>query len=130
MGDSRTIGDYPECSLGSREAENGDFTKDVSYLMDTGSASALKNRREKKIQGRRSKAARNENDHLDDDREACSGTEEGLNTRRIKDESDMEVTDGKTARASKGSRRRSRQLFSRGILLFSFSILGHIFVVS
>jgi len=119
MADSKIIGvmdvDYPEGSLGSREAENGDFTKDVGYLMDAGCASTHETQhKEKKLQGRRSKAAQNENDHFDDDREACSGTEEGLTVRKFKDESDMELIDGKTAR-SKGSRRRSRQLFSCGI---------------
>lgn len=125
MADSKTIGgfdvDYPEGSLGSREAENGDFTKDVGYLMDTGCASTYEtHQKEKLFQGKRSKVARNENDQFDDDREACSGTEEGLNIRKIKDDSDMEVADGKSVRTSKGSRRRCRQLFSGGIHSFLF----------
>ncbi|XP_020256591.1 protein ALWAYS EARLY 2-like isoform X1 [Asparagus officinalis] len=115
MDDSRSIGgfdeDYPEVSLGSREAENGDFTKDLSYLMDTGCASTYEtHKKEKKLQGKQSKTARTKNDHFDDDKEACSGTEEGLNIRNAKDESEVELTDGKSAR--KSSRKRSRQLFS------------------
>ena len=104
--------DCLEGSLGSREAENGDFARDFveSHL------------RVKKYRGKRPKPGSMENDHYDDDREACSGTEEGLTVRKIKDEIDMEVTDGKSPCASKGSRKRSRQLFFGGMQSFFFSL--------
>ncbi|XP_010931795.1 protein ALWAYS EARLY 3 isoform X3 [Elaeis guineensis] len=106
-------GDCHEGSLGSREAENGDFARDATHLIENEGAAAVETRRKvKKLQGKRKKVpADMENDQLDDDREACSGTEEGINIRKIKDEIDGETTDGKTARGSKSSRKRSRQLF-------------------
>ncbi|XP_058107388.1 protein ALWAYS EARLY 2-like [Magnolia sinica] len=94
--------DCLEGSLGSREAENGDFAK------DTESAGAVGNKRKgKKFQGKKRKAQGIENNHFDDVREACSGTEEGLALKAVKDEVDVEVTDGK----AEGPRKRSRQLY-------------------
>ncbi|XP_038971852.1 protein ALWAYS EARLY 2-like isoform X5 [Phoenix dactylifera] len=106
-------GDCHEGSLGSREAENGDFVRDVTRLIENDGAAAVETRRKvKKLQEKRKKAAADmENDQLDDDREACSGTEEGINIRKVKDEIDGETMEGKTVRGSKSSRKRSRQLF-------------------
>ncbi|KAJ0985772.1 hypothetical protein J5N97_004128 [Dioscorea zingiberensis] len=103
-------GDGLEGSLESREAENADFGKDINYLIETEGAGTTEiHGKVKRVPGKASKE--NGSDQFDDEREACSGTEEGLNVRKVKDEKDIEATDGKYARASKGSRKRSRQLF-------------------
>lgn len=104
IGGSNIIGgqiydDHLEGSLGSREAENGEFFKDVSPSET----------QVKKSYGRRSKVV--EDDPFDDDKEACSGTEEGLNIRKAKNDTDIDVTAGKILRPSRGSKKRSRQLF-------------------
>ncbi|CAL9190453.1 protein ALWAYS EARLY 2-like [Musa acuminata AAA Group] len=99
--------DCHEASLGSREAENGVFARDVKE----GAGAVEAPKRMKKRQGKRQKTFDTENFQIDDDREACSGTEEGSSVRKIKDENDLEVRDNKAARGSNGSRKRSRQLF-------------------
>ncbi|XP_072981693.1 protein ALWAYS EARLY 3-like isoform X2 [Typha angustifolia] len=105
-----TDGYCPEGSVESREAENVDYARDISYLMDNDSAGPVESEQKlKRSQRKRTKEADRGNDEFDDDREACSGTEEGLTSRKVKDETDIEVTDGK--RGSKMSRKRSRQLF-------------------
>ncbi|KAJ6832829.1 protein ALWAYS EARLY 2-like isoform X2 [Iris pallida] len=117
VADSKTIDvqmdvDYLEGSLGSREAENGDFSRDASYMIDTYGASTLEiHQKTNKLHEKRPIAAGDDNDQFDDDREACSGTEEGSNMRKSKDERNMETTEGKIAKVSKSSRRNSRQLF-------------------
>lgn len=103
-------GDCHEASLGSREAENGDFAREDNE--GTGAVEAPK--RAKKHHGKKTRYCDAENLQFDDDREACSGTEEGSNIRKIKDEPEMEVRDSKSTRG--GSRKRSRQLFFGGLV--------------
>ncbi|KAM0938052.1 putative transcription factor MYB-HB-like family [Dioscorea sansibarensis] len=103
-------GDAMEGSLESREAENADFSKDINYLVETEGAGTTEIlEKVKRLPGKASKE--NGSAQLDDEREACSGTEEGLNIRKVKDEEDVEVADGKYAQVSRGSRKRSRQLY-------------------
>ncbi|TVU38319.1 hypothetical protein EJB05_11682 [Eragrostis curvula] len=112
MGSSKLHGfhldaDYPEGSLGSREAETGDYTKGASFFMtNEGSASGKPQKKVKKSQKRRKKAARKTGDQFEDDREACSGTEEGHSARKAMEESDMEALGWPST-----SNKRSRQLF-------------------
>ncbi|RRT70998.1 hypothetical protein B296_00035965 [Ensete ventricosum] len=110
--------DCHEASLGSREAENGVFARDVK----DGAGAVEAPKRMKKRQGKRTKTFDTENIQIDDDREACSGTEEGSSVRKIKDETDLEVRDNKAARGSIGSRKRSRQLFFGGLLQIVFAL--------
>ncbi|KAJ6837548.1 protein ALWAYS EARLY 2-like isoform X2 [Iris pallida] len=117
VADSRTIdvqmnADNLEGSLGSREAENGEFARDTSYMIDTYGARTLEiHQKTKKPHEKRPIAAGGDNDQFDDDREACSGTEEGSNLWKIKDERNMETAECKIAKVSKGSRKKSRELF-------------------
>lgn len=102
--------DYPEGSLGSREAETGDYPKDASYFMNNGgSASGKSKQKIKKSQRRKKKAAQKSDDQFEDDREACSGTEEGHSARKAKDESEVDAVG--TSWPSNKSNKRSRQLF-------------------
>uniref|UniRef100_A0A0A9EK81 Uncharacterized protein n=1 Tax=Arundo donax TaxID=35708 RepID=A0A0A9EK81_ARUDO len=117
MGSSKLHGfhldaDYPEGSLGSGEAETGDYTKRGSYLMTKeGSASDKSQKKVKRSQKRRKKAALKTGDQFEDDREACSGTEEGHSARKAKEESELEALGSKTEWPSSTSNQRSRQLF-------------------
>ncbi|CAL5005455.1 unnamed protein product [Urochloa decumbens] len=117
MGSSKLHGfqldaDYPEASLGSREAETGDYTKGASYLMTKkGSPSGKPQKKVKRAQKRRKKAARKTGDQFEYDREACSGTEEGHSGRKAKEEPELETLGRKTAWPSSTSNKRSRQLF-------------------
>ncbi|XP_062185503.1 protein ALWAYS EARLY 2-like isoform X3 [Phragmites australis] len=117
MGSSKLHGfqldaDYPEGSLGSREAETGDYTKGASYLVTKeGSASGKSQKKVKRSHKRRRKAARKTGDQFEDDREACSGTEEGHSARKAKEESELEALGSKTVWPSSMSSKRSRQLF-------------------
>ncbi|XP_015696072.1 protein ALWAYS EARLY 2 isoform X2 [Oryza brachyantha] len=116
MGSSKLHGfqvdvDFPEGSLGSREAETGDYPKYSSYLMNNeGSASGKSQQKVKRTQRKRKKAARKTDDRLEDDREACSGTEEGHSAKKAKDESEVNAV-GRKARWPKKSNKRNRQLF-------------------
>ncbi|KAG8064258.1 hypothetical protein GUJ93_ZPchr0004g39168 [Zizania palustris] len=65
----------------------------------------------KRTQRRRKKAARKTDDQLEDDREACSGTEEGHSARKTKDESEVNAHGSKVKWPSKKSNKRNRQLF-------------------
>uniref|UniRef100_M8BB98 Uncharacterized protein n=1 Tax=Aegilops tauschii TaxID=37682 RepID=M8BB98_AEGTA len=117
MGSSKMHGfqveaDYPEGSLGSREAETGDYPKDASYFLNNeGSVSGKSKPKVKRSQKRRKKAAHKTEDQFEDDREACSGTEEGCSSRKAKDISDLDVFGSKGSWPSNKSNKRSRQLF-------------------
>ncbi|RWW35036.1 hypothetical protein GW17_00000156 [Ensete ventricosum] len=70
---SQMDADCHETSLGSREAENGVFARDGNE----GSGAIEAPKRVKKRQGKRPRMSDPESFQIDDDREACSGTEEG-----------------------------------------------------
>ncbi|XP_074564654.1 protein ALWAYS EARLY 3-like isoform X2 [Curcuma longa] len=101
----QTDGDFHEASLGSREAENLYFTRDEKE----GEGAVGAPRRSKKHQGKVPRNLDTENVQIDDDREACSGTEEGSSVKKIKNEQDIEIRDSKSSHGS--SKKRSRQLF-------------------
>uniref|UniRef100_A0A804MYQ2 Uncharacterized protein n=1 Tax=Zea mays TaxID=4577 RepID=A0A804MYQ2_MAIZE len=116
MGSSKLHGfhldaDYPEGSLGSREAETGEYCKGSSFLTkNEGSGKPLK--KGKKSQKRRKKAAHKTGDQFEDDREACSGTDEGHRSIKIKEDSELESLGWPSSTSNK----RSRQLFFGGLL--------------
>ncbi|KAF9678015.1 hypothetical protein SADUNF_Sadunf08G0167900 [Salix dunnii] len=86
-----------ELSLGSTEADAVDYVRDESSWKG------------KRYHGRRP-LAENLDDHLDDVREACSGTEEGQKLDAVEEVFEMEVADTKLARSSKGPRKRSKKV--------------------
>lgn len=101
-----------EGSLGSREADSGDFTRDTSYMMDTeGIGTVEVQPNGKRRRGKKSKFLEAENDPCDEVREACSGTEEGLTVSSVKEKAEDEATDASTHASPYGPRKRSRQLF-------------------
>ncbi|KAB5537448.1 hypothetical protein DKX38_014981 [Salix brachista] len=88
-----------ELSLGSTDDYVGDYARDRIFW---------KGRR---YHGRRSlEVEENLDNHLDDVREACSGTEEGQKLEAVKEKFEMEVAYSKPVRSSKGSRKRSRKV--------------------
>ncbi|RZC81851.1 hypothetical protein C5167_044446 [Papaver somniferum] len=91
---------YLEDSLGSREAENGDFYRNSSYMMDArGVGTVGVQNKGKKSLGRKPKDI--ENCHRDEDREACTGSEKGLNLSYVKEQAKNEVTDPRYGRPRK-----------------------------
>ncbi|KAJ6351776.1 hypothetical protein OIU78_007634 [Salix suchowensis] len=86
-----------ELSLGSTEADVVDYVRDESSWKG------------KRYHGRRP-LAENLDDHLDDVREACSGTEEGQKLDAAEELFEMEVADTKLLRPSKGPRKRSKKV--------------------
>nr|DAD33388.1 TPA_asm: hypothetical protein HUJ06_012239 [Nelumbo nucifera] len=102
-----------EDSLGSKEAENGDFSRDTGNQIDAEGAGTIEVQwQQKKFHGRKLKVEEVETNHFDDIREACSGTEEGISLGTVKGRAETEVTDAKIQRSSpQRPRKRSRQLF-------------------
>ncbi|CAK9159738.1 unnamed protein product [Ilex paraguariensis] len=98
---------------GSMEADNGEFSREKSYIRETESVSTVVQK------GRRHHEKKLEVDdscinHLDDIKEACSGTEEGQKLGAVTGKFDMEVTDAKIPRSSvQGSRKRSKKVLFR-----------------
>ncbi|MCL7047351.1 hypothetical protein MKW94_017428 [Papaver nudicaule] len=85
---------------GSMEAEIGDFTRDSSYMMDTAGRGALFSQRK----GKKSLGKKPKFDHDHEVREACSGTEKGLNLNYVKERAEDEVTDSRYVRPRKKNR--------------------------
>ncbi|XP_057962765.1 protein ALWAYS EARLY 2-like isoform X2 [Malania oleifera] len=104
--------DLLEGGLGSRDAENGEYVRDSSSLMVMEGVGTVEVRRGKKFYGKKENVEDIGNTQLDDGREACSGTEEGLNMNTMKGKVDIEVANVKSVRSSPQSlRRRSKKLF-------------------
>ncbi|KAA8545133.1 hypothetical protein F0562_019978 [Nyssa sinensis] len=84
--------DCLEGSLSSRGAENGDYARDTSALMDIeGAGMAEVYQKGRKFNRKKEKVEDIKINQFDDGREACSGTEEDL---------DIEITNAKIERSS------------------------------
>jgi hypothetical protein len=103
-----------EGTIGSRGAENGDYARDSSSLMDMEGVGTVEVRRKgKKIYKKKEKVQDIGNHQYDDGGEACSGTEEGLNFGVPKGKLDIEVSNSKSERLSpQVQKKRSKKLFS------------------
>lgn len=101
-----------EGSIGSRGVENGDYARDTSSLMDMEGVGTVEVRRKgKKFYRKKEKVQDIANHQYDDGGEACSGTEEGLNSGVSKGKFDIEVSISKSERFSpQGQRKRSKKL--------------------
>ncbi|KAL5196092.1 Protein ALWAYS EARLY 3 [Glycine soja] len=102
-----------ESSIESRGAENGEYARDNSSLMDTEGISTVKVFQKRKIFYRKRERVENVGNHqLDDGGEACSGTEEGLSFSSLKEKVDIDVTNEKLEKFSpKSQRKRNKKLF-------------------
>lgn len=111
--------DWLEGSIGSRGAENGDYAKDSSSLLDMEGVGTVEvHRKGKKFYRKKEKIEDMENDQFDDGGEACSGTEEGLNAIALKGQVEVEVSNSKAKRFSpQGQRKKSKELFFGGTFI-------------
>ncbi|XP_028184337.1 protein ALWAYS EARLY 2-like isoform X3 [Glycine soja] len=102
-----------EGSIESRGAENEEYAKDNSSLMDTeGIDTAEVFQKEGQFYRKRERVKNVGNHQLDDGGEACSGTEEGLSFNSLKEKVDIEVTNEKLEKFSpKSHRKRNKKLF-------------------
>lgn len=102
--------DWLEGSVGSRGAENGDYAKDTSSVMDMEGVGTVEvHKKGKKFYRKKEKV------EDDDGGEACSGTEEGVNVNSLKGKVDVEVSNAKAEQvSSQGQRKRSKKLFFGG----------------
>ncbi|KAJ7977966.1 Protein ALWAYS EARLY 3 [Quillaja saponaria] len=104
--------DWLEGSVESRAAENGEYARDTSSLMDMEGVGTVEVHRErKKFYSKKEKVENLGNHQLDDGGEACSGTEEGLPSV-LRENIDTEVPDARSEQFfSQGPRKRSKKLF-------------------
>lgn len=105
-----------EGSVESRGAENGEYARDISSLMDMEGVGTVEiHRKGKKIYRKRERVENVENHLFDDGGEACSGTEEGVNISSLREKFDNEVTNAKPEQSSpKDQRKRSKKLYFGG----------------
>ncbi|TKY52226.1 ALWAYS EARLY 2 protein [Spatholobus suberectus] len=105
--------EFLEGSIESRGAENGEYARDNSSLMDMEGVGAVEVlQKGQKIYRKRERVENVGNHQLDDGGEACSGTEEGLSFSSLKEKVDIEVTNGKLEQFSpKSQRKRNKKLF-------------------
>ncbi|GMJ02051.1 ARABIDOPSIS THALIANA ALWAYS EARLY 3, ALWAYS EARLY 3 [Hibiscus trionum] len=98
-----------ELSLGSTEADDARDKNDSRIIEGTGTVEVQQ--KGKRYLRRKPEVEESVNDHLEDTKEACSGTEEGQQLCDFKGKFDAEVADSKTSRASiKGPRKRSKKV--------------------
>ncbi|GMI64104.1 ARABIDOPSIS THALIANA ALWAYS EARLY 3, ALWAYS EARLY 3 [Hibiscus trionum] len=109
---SEVDGDACELSLGSTEADNADYARDKNYSrIIEGPGTVEVQQKGKKYLRRKPEVEESVNNHLEDTKEACSGTEEGQQLCDFKGKFDAEVADTKTSRALiKGPRKRSKKV--------------------
>lgn len=97
-----------ELSLGSTEADNGDYARDKRSSRGREGAGTVEGQRKgKRYNGKKPEVEESINNDLDDVKEACSGTEEGQKPVAVKGKLQSEVA----ARSSfKGQRKRSKKI--------------------
>ncbi|XWS14047.1 hypothetical protein CRYUN_Cryun36dG0090200 [Craigia yunnanensis] len=117
--------DACELSLGSTEADNADYARDKNYSRNIeGTGTVEVQQKGKRYYKRKPEVEESVNNHLEDTKEACSGTEEGQKLCDFKGKFEAEVADTKTSRASiKGARKRSKKVLFGGVEDTSFDAL-------
>ncbi|MED6182264.1 hypothetical protein PIB30_027105 [Stylosanthes scabra] len=102
-----------ELSLGSTEGDNGDYSRKTVHWTRRENTGKGKNQ-EKRVKhtGKNLEPEENLNMHLDDIKEASSGTDDGKNLNSIKSNFSTGFANAKNPRPSsyKGSKKRSKQL--------------------
>ncbi|GLT63803.1 hypothetical protein SLA2020_363380 [Shorea laevis] len=105
-----------ELSLGSTEADNGDYARVRNYAMDVEAASTVEvQQKGKRYLGRKQEVEESVNKHFEETKEACSGTEEGHKLGNLKEKYEVKAADIKISRAAgRDTRKRSKKmLFGR-----------------
>ncbi|XP_019441172.1 PREDICTED: protein ALWAYS EARLY 2-like isoform X1 [Lupinus angustifolius] len=104
--------EFLEGSMESRGAENGEYVRDSSSLMDMEGKDSFVLQKGKMIYRKKERVVNIGNHQLDDGGEACSGTEEGVSFSSLKEKVDIEVNNAKLEQSSlKSKRKRSKKLF-------------------
>ncbi|GAV73140.1 Myb_DNA-binding domain-containing protein/DIRP domain-containing protein [Cephalotus follicularis] len=105
-----------ELSSGSTRFGSGDYARDKSSLRGTEGAGTVEvQKHTKRYYGRKPQVDESVNNHFDDIKEACSGTEEGQKLGNAKGKFEAEVFDAKSARTScKGPKKRSKKILFAG----------------
>lgn len=108
--------DGSQLSLGSTEADNGDYTGVRNYSMDVeGSGKVLVSRKGKRYHGRKQEAEESLNNHFEETKEACSGTEEGQKLGSFMELYEPNAVDVENSRAAvRDSRKRSKKVLFGG----------------
>ncbi|KAF5465516.1 hypothetical protein F2P56_015513 [Juglans regia] len=110
-----------ELSLGSTEADNGDYALDKGYLRGREGVGTVEGQpKRKRYSGKKPEVEESINNDLDDIKEACSGTEEGQKPGAVKGKLESEVV---ARSSSKGLRKRSKKVLFGGDEGFSFDAL-------
>lgn len=100
-----------ELSLGSTEDNNEDYSRKTIHRSGRENTGRGRNLEKKKQYGKNLEPDENLNKHLNDIKEASSGTDDGKNLGFIKSNFDRDFADTKNSRSSyKGSRMRSKKL--------------------
>lgn len=103
-----------ELSLGSTEADNGDYAIDKCYLRGRESVGTVEGQpKRKRYSGKKPEVEESISNDLDDIKEACSGTEEGQKPGSVKGKLESEVV---ARSSSKGLRKRSKKVLFGGTL--------------
>ncbi|KAH6808743.1 hypothetical protein C2S51_026526 [Perilla frutescens var. frutescens] len=97
---------------GSTEADTGELSRYKPRLIDSVSIGAMR-QKGKKLEGRKNKVDDNDESHLDDIKEECSGTEEGQLLSAMRNKFDVEVNDTKISRSPMQRKKSKKVLFGR-----------------
>ncbi|GFZ14023.1 hypothetical protein Acr_24g0002130 [Actinidia rufa] len=101
-------------SMSSMEADNGDFADDRNYLIETKVVGPSELRKQRRLHGKKLEIDDSGYSHLDDIREACSGTEGGQNLGAFSEKLDFEVANRKLARILFSSFEKEKQKGLKG----------------
>lgn len=117
--------DGSQLSLGSTEADNGVYAGVKNYSSDVeGSGKVLVQRKGKRYRGRKQEVDENLNNHFEETKEACSGTEEGQKLGNFMELYEPKALDVKNSRAAfRDPRKRSKKVLFGGDEDTSFDAL-------
>ncbi|XP_030974090.1 protein ALWAYS EARLY 3 isoform X1 [Quercus lobata] len=99
-----------ELSLGSTEADNGDYARDKGFLRGRERAGTVGQQKVKRYHVKKPEVEESINNDVDDIKEACSGTEEGQKPGAVKGKLESEVVRS----PFKGPRKRSKKVLFGG----------------
>lgn len=112
MGNVKLLSNEVDGEEGSMEADTGELMRYKNELGESGTVDRTTQKR-KRPYGRKLEVDDSGDNHFDDIREACSGTEEGQKLGAARGQLEMEATN------EKNSRKRSKKvLFGRGMTMF------------
>lgn len=119
MGNVKLLSNEVDGEEGSMEADTGELMRYKNELGESGTVDRTTQKR-KRPYGRKLEVDDSGDNHFDDIREACSGTEEGQRLGSVGGKLELEASDEKNSRTSlQGPRKRSRKMFfRRGIAKF------------